>query len=183
MSPHVFFIFFLVCVGLAGALVVLFFAFRSAQKKSSDKITGTEIKTHFLDAQLEETLRSLKEHLITQYQCFKCQGRRYELVPFDEDFQEAYCLACGFKNFYHVDLLAGRERPMKRAQSPWPKEWLFDKKEEACPQCQKKEYSHFRTNMNVKYKFGGYGDRKHVVFEMASCKGCGLTQLYTREAS
>src|SRR5574341_1091181 len=133
MDPHIFFILFLVSVALVGAGFVLFLVLKP--KKKSGTISGKEVKSYFEDSPLQEVIQSLKQRLAKQYHCQKCQGRKYEAVRFDEDLFEIYCNNCGFKNFYHVDLLAGLDRPTKKTKSRWPKQWLRNTTDVPCPEC------------------------------------------------
>jgi predicted nucleic-acid-binding Zn-ribbon protein len=180
MDPHIFFILFLVVVALVGGGIVLFFALKP-KKKTAGTISGDEVKSYFEDTPLQEVIQSLKQKLEKQYQCQKCQNRKYEAAPFDEDLFEVYCHACGYKNFYLVDLVAGLNRPTKKIKSRWPKDWIKNTFENACPQCKNKSASDFKMNMDVRYKFSGYGDTKKVTLFLNACKSCGFVNFYDRE--
>jgi predicted nucleic-acid-binding Zn-ribbon protein len=180
MDPHIFFILFLAVVALVGGGVVLFFVLKP-KRKSPSTLSEEEVKSHFEDSPLQEVIQSLKQKLAKQYQCPKCQGRKHEAVRFDEDLFEVYCLQCGIKNFYLVDLLAGLNRRTKRTKSHFPKEWLRNTTDTPCPQCRNREFSDFKMDMDVRYKFSGYGDTKKVTLFLNTCKSCGLVNFYDRE--
>lgn len=179
MSFHFFFIAFLMTIALTAFAAILFFIVKP-QKKSIDKISSKEIKIHFEDAPLQKSIQNIKEHLLKNYQCFKCKERRYETNPFDADLFEVYCQKCGLKRFYHIDLLAGLQRVEKKICSPWVKEWNKNFSNGPCPDCKGSEYSEFKMLMDVKNKIGGFGDRKKIELYLCSCKNCGLVTFYDR---
>lgn len=182
IGPTTFFIFFLLIVALVGSLVVLIYAFKPKKKKSSNVITESEIKTFFGDSLLEKAIMNLKQRLEKQFHCRKCNGKKYEIVKFDEDIYETFCLSCGLKGFYNVDLLAGINRSTKRSKSLWPKVWLRDKESTPCPDCKNHQYSDFTVTLGIRYKFTGYGDTKDVTFFLNSCKSCGFINIFDKEA-
>lgn len=179
MSPQLFFVLFLLSTALVGSGVVFLRVLRST-KSTQTPSPSQEIENYFEDLPLKNAIQSLRQKLAKSFRCSKCQGKLYECLPFDEDLYEVYCLSCGLKKFYHIDLLAGIERPTKRSKSPWPKKWLQDIKDEPCPDCKSQDYSTFRLAMEVPYKIGNFGNSKALVLYLNTCKSCSLATLYNQ---
>lgn len=180
MGPETFFILFLLAVALVGGAVVLFYALKPKPKKTSDVITEEVIKDYFEDTPLQDVLQKLKARLKEKYRCGKCGGKRYDAKSFDEDLYEIYCLECGYKSFYNVDLLAGFNRSSKKTKSRFPKVFLKNASDATCSECHGREFVDFKVDMDVRYKFSGYGDTKSVTLYLNSCKSCGLINFYDR---
>lgn len=180
MSPEIFFILLLLTVALIGGVFVLIYVLKP-RKILKDNLSEDDVKNYFEDSLLHKATSSLKHWLKHNYQCPKCHARRYEPSHFDEDLYEVYCYECGFKNFYHLDLLAGIDRPTKKVKSTWPKDWLGNSKESIpCSQCKGVDFSDFKMVMDVRYKFSGYGDTKKVTLFLNSCRKCGLVNFFDR---
>lgn len=179
MGPQLFFVLFLLATVLIGAGIVLFFTLKTKSSPET-QVSPHEIKQYFEDVPLKSAIQSLKQKLSRTFRCPKCQEKRYECLPFDEDLYEVYCLSCGFKKLYDVDFMAGSDRPTKKSKSPWPKKWLKDSKDQPCRDCQGQEYSTFRLAMEVPYKIGNFGNSKLLVLYLNVCKSCSLVNLYNQ---
>ncbi len=181
ISPHLFLILFAILVAISAAIAV--FIILNRKEAAPDRISAKDIKSHFEDVPLQNVIQKLRNHLAKNFRCFKCQERRYETNPFDADLFEVYCQGCGLKRFYHIDLLAGSNRPEKKINSPWFKEWIKDFRKNSCPDCKNTDYREFKMLMDVKNKIGGFWDRKKIELYLSSCKQCGFVQFYDRTRS
>lgn len=179
MSPHIFFVLLLLAVLAAGMLVMLYYVLRPQNKnKNSRSVSEEDIQKFFGDEPLQKSILNLKKNLSQRYFCSKCGAKSHLFSIFDDDLYEAYCSDCGLKQFYNLDVVAGMFRTSKKTRNICRKTWLQDSQGIPCNQCRNKNFARLEMELDARYKFTGYGDTKNFIFQLVSCKSCGLTQFF-----
>lgn len=138
-----------------------------AIEKSSQVINDTPIMKAFHD---------MHEENEKQYSCFKCSSKRFRANLFEGRFAEIYCLDCGYKEFYNLEMKAGYDSLESEVAGKQQLNYLADDFT-GCLKCGYKEKLHYLWDTRFPYKMGGYGEQRMAIFEIFSCKQCAYSEF------
>ncbi|MDP3981788.1 MAG: hypothetical protein Q8Q33_10295 [Chlamydiota bacterium] len=197
MEPQTFFLVFLLFTLIAGSIAI-FFGILSRVVKTPNPDYEAAIKESLEDDALSSAIDHFKKHMHTQYTCIKCKSKNHEIKEFNHDFLEIFCTACGYKEFYHMDQVAGLSRPKdisfrkststanSKLSSEELKEIRHYSKDDmgpiksTCEKCMQSGLEKFDLSFDSSYKFGGYGEVKRFLFTLISCPKCGFALFFDR---
>ena len=126
---------------------------------------------------LEKAFEQFNLHQSNQYLCLKCYSKKYRSSMMDGRFAELYCLECGYKEFYNMEVRAGFNDEASRLANNDPVQYLPNDNS-MCSKCKSLDRIQFIWKKNVPHKMGGYGDRRITAFKIFSCKVCSYSEFY-----
>ena len=198
VEPQTFFLIFLLFTFIAGAIVI-FFGILARIVKTPNQAYEQAKKESLQDNALEGSVKDFKNHIKNQHQCLKCGSKDHEFKEFNRDFWEAFCLKCGYKEFYHLDLVSGlfRKKDIAFRENPpaiksnltdeelkeiryYTKEYIGEVTSFQCMKCSYSPGHKFHLSFDSSYKFGGYGEVKRFSFTIFSCPKCGYTLFFDK---
>lgn len=186
-------------IAVASGFAIVFFGVIARMSKPVDPDYEQAKDESLKDESLERAEKIVREQARANFECFKCKSCNYEIKTFNQDFLEIFCLNCGYKEFYHVDHMAGldRKRDISFRSPPPPKNLTLSQEDMKeiqyyskdyiatdetfrCERCQLSDTSKFNLKFEATYKFGGYGEIKRYSFTLFSCDKCGYATFFDR---